>query len=120
MVSYFNEVSKYSNITKEEQQGLESAKWKLWHGLGKDCFSKLTVVISQTEYKKIKDRLQKLLEYLENNEDILVNYEERKSHKLALTSNIAESTVENLVNSRYRQTGKMQWRRKGGSYLIAS
>jgi len=29
-----------------------------------------------------------------------------------------ESTVENLVNSRYRQTGKMQWKREGAHSLL--
>jgi len=121
ILDWFHISMKFQNIPilpEEEQKELEAAKWKLWHGLAKDCFSKLTVVISKTEDKKVKDRLQKLLEYLENNEDILVNYEGRKSHKLAFTSNIAESTVENLVNSRYRQTGKMQWKRESAHSLL--
>lgn len=59
-----------------------------------------------------------LLEYLVNNEDILESYEERKANNLPFTSNIAESTVENLVNSRYNQTSKMKWRCKGAHALL--
>ncbi len=56
--------------------------------------------------------------YLVNNEDILVNYGEKKVNNLPFSSNIAEYTVENLVNSRYRQTGKMQWKREGAHALL--
>ena len=77
-------------LLSEEQKKLEYAKWKLWHGLTGDCFNKLTVVISKTEDKKVKDMLQKLLEYLVNNGDILVNYDERKTNNLAFISNITE------------------------------
>jgi transposase-like protein len=121
ILDWFHISMKFQNIPtlqSEEQKELESAKWKLWHGLTKDCFNKLTAVITKIDDKKVKERLQKLLEYLINNEDILVNYEDRKSNKLAFTSNIAESTVENLVNSRYRQTGKMQWKREGAHSLL--
>lgn len=121
ILDWFHILMKFQNIPvlpEEEQKELESAKWKLWHGLAKDCFIKLVIVIDKTTDKKVKDRLHKLLEYLKNNEDILVNYEDRKSNKLAFTSNVAESTVENLVNSRYRQTGKMQWKREGAHSLL--
>ena len=67
---------------------------------------------------KLKKRAQQLLQYLQNNEDILVNYEERSNKKLPFSSNVAESTVENLVNSRYRQSGKMQWTREGAHSLL--
>ena len=59
-----------------------------------------------------------LLHYLENNKDVLANYEERQNNKQPFSSNVAESTVENLVNSRYNQTGKMQWSRDGAHSLL--
>ena len=57
-------------------------------------------------------------QYLKNNKDILTNYEEKKTTNKPFTSQVAESTVENLVNSRCRQTGKMQWLRKGAHALL--
>jgi ssDNA-binding Zn-finger/Zn-ribbon topoisomerase 1 len=121
ILDWFHISMKFQNIptlASIEQEELECAKWKLWHGLAKECFNKLTILINKTGDKKIKCKLQKLLEYLVNNEDILVNYGERKVSNLPFTSNIAESTVENLVNSRYRQTGKMQWKREGAHALL--
>lgn len=121
ILDWFHISMKFQNIptlSKEEQKALESAKWKLWHGQAQDCFDKLTAVISKIQDNKTKQKLQKLLEYLVNNEDILVNYEEKKANNLPFTSNIAESTVENLVNSRYRQTGKMKWSRTGAHSLL--
>lgn len=100
------------------QKELDAAKWKLWHGLYEDCFAKLGLLIASIQDNKTKQRLEKLLEYFINNEDILVNYDERQVNNLPFTSNIAESTVGNLVNSRYSHDGKMQWKREGAHNLL--
>jgi hypothetical protein len=73
---------------------------------------------NQIEDEKLKDRSIRLKNYIENNKEILVNYDERKSKNLPFTSQVAESTVENLVNSRCRQTKKMQWLREGTHALL--
>ena len=121
ILDWFHIAMKFKNIPVlplEEQKELESAKWKLWHGLSQDCCDKLTSLIDKIMDNKTKQSLKKLLQYLVNNEDILVNYEERRVNGLSFTSNIAESTVENLVNSRYSQTGKMKWKREGAHALL--
>jgi hypothetical protein len=56
--------------------------------------------------------------YLQNNKETLDNYENKKNNNMVYTNNIAESTVENMVNSRYRQSGKMQWKRDGTHALL--
>lgn len=114
----FQNILSSSVLTGGFQEELKSAKWKLWHGKKEECCAKLNVMIPKIEDEKIKKRIMQLKQYLENNFDILVNYEERKNNKLPFTSNVAESTVENLVNSRCRQTGKMKWLRDGAHALL--
>ena len=75
-------------------------------------------MIDQIAEEKMKGKLIKLKHYLENNKDSLINYDERKNKQQPFTSHVAESTVENLVNSRCRQTGKMQWLREGTHALL--
>jgi transposase-like protein len=100
------------------RQELSSAKWKLWHGLPQDCIDKIDMLSTKIEDEKLKNRAMRFKNYIENNTEILVNYEERKSKHLPFTSQVAESTVENLVNSRCRQTKKMQWLREGTHALL--
>ena len=107
-----------NDLPPGQQADLKGAKWKLWHGLKQDCFDKLKLLIDNITDAKLKKRAHQLLQYLQNNEDILVNYEERSNKKLPFSSNVAESTVENLVNSRYSQSGKMQWTREGAHSLL--
>lgn len=120
LAPYLYEISKYDvgDLPQDQQEILKNAKWKLWHGLKEDCFNKLEHLIHQINNTKLKKRAEQLLQYLQNNSDSLVNYEERKNNNKPFTSNVAESTVENLVNSRYRQTGKMKWTREGAHLLL--
>lgn len=114
----FQNILSSSVLSDDLQEELKNAKWKLWHGKKEECCEKLNVIVPKIEDEKIQKRVMRLKQYLENNSDILVNYEERKNNKLPFTSNVAESTVENLVNSRCRQTGKMKWLREGAHALL--
>jgi hypothetical protein len=43
-------------------------------------------------------KLSRLSTYISNNNGGIVNYEERKNNGLVFTSNLAESTVNTLIN----------------------
>ena len=122
ILDWFHIGMKFQNVLSilpdTMKEDLEGAKWKLWHGLQTECFEKLDFLIAQIEDEKLKSRVIKLKHYLENNKDSLINYDERKNNQQPFTSHVAESTVENLVNSRCRQTGKMQWLREGTHALL--
>jgi hypothetical protein len=122
ILDWFHIGMKFKNmqnlLSVEQQEKLLSAKWKLWHGLADDCFVKMQELIVEIVDDKIAIKLGKLLNYLQNNKETLANYENKKNNNMVYTSNIAESTVENMVNSRYRQSGKMQWKRDGTHALL--
>jgi len=120
---WFHISMKFQNMMSKDlstslQEELKRARWKLWHGLQEDCVKILTDLTSKIDNDKLKNRAQQLLQHLQNNADILVNYEERSNKGLPFSSNVAESTGENMVDSRYRQTGKMQWTREGAHSLL--
>ena len=48
----------------------------------------------------------------------IVNYEERKTKGLVFTSNLAESTVNTLINERQKGKQKMLWNREGAHNVL--
>ena len=59
------------------------------------------------------ERLIKLKTYIENNASKIINYRERQKQGLPFTSNLAESTVESLINQRCKGQQHMRWSREG-------
>ena len=62
---------------------------------------------------KYHDVLQKLSNYITNNKDKIVNYRLRQQQGLVFTSQLAESTVESLINQRCKRQQQMRWSREG-------
>jgi len=48
-------------------------------------------------------KLQKLYDYLKNNEAYLVNYEEREQQNKPYTSQVAETHIDSIINERYKK-----------------
>ena len=63
-------------------------------------------------------RIKKFSKYISKNRDKIVNYKEREKSGLVFTSQLAESTVESLINSRCKGQQHMRWSREGLSPLL--
>ena len=70
------------------------------------------------EDKSAIAKLNKLYVYIENNKDGIVNYEFRKTLGLVFTSNLAESTVNTIINERQKGKQKMLWGRDGAHNVL--
>jgi len=70
-----------------------------------------------TETEK-RSKLQKLYDYLKNNEAYLVNYEEREQENKTYTSQVAETHIDSIINERYKNSKKMQWTREGAHNVL--
>jgi hypothetical protein len=70
-----------------------------------DCY-----IPGNTEEPK---KLRELKQYIANNELKIVDYNTRKDADLVFTSNLAECTVESLINQRCKGKQHMQWSREG-------
>lgn len=62
--------------------------------------------------------MKQLIKYIANNKEYIVNYHIRKTNNESYTSNLAESSVNSLINSRQKQNLKMQWSREGAHDIL--
>lgn len=87
-------------------------KWNLWHGNCDKALERLTELTKIKEIvanQSLSSKLSKLSTYISNNKAGIVNYEQRKNNGLVFTSNLAESTVNTLINERQKGKQKMLW-----------
>lgn len=93
---------------------LDSAKWHLWHGDAEKCIDKLTSLREEVDGDvKQSNKVDKLKDYIENNRSFITHYSDRKNNNLIFTSNMAEATVESLINQRCKSKQHMRWSREG-------
>ena len=72
-----------SAVTSAKTTDLDSAKWHLWYGDAKKAISNLEVLIKDSEEIKPYNKLKSLKQYIENNQEKIVDYDERDSQGLA-------------------------------------
>ena len=112
---------KFKNIAIPEEHKLlyGKVKWHLWHGKADTALLRLKQLKTL-----IKDdsttvgKLDKLSTYISNNKEGIINYEVRKRAGLSYTSNLAESTVNTLINDRHKGKQKMLWGRDGAHNIL--
>lgn len=68
--------------------------------------------------EKQRSKLKGLQEYLENNRNFLVNYDERKQAGKVFTSQVAECHIDSIINARHKRHQKMQWTREGAHNVL--
>jgi hypothetical protein len=123
ILDWFHISMKFQNISipEEQKELLQSVKWNLWHGNCDKALERLKELMGIETIAKDKSlslKLSKLFTYISNNEDGIINYEERKHKGLVFTSNLAESTVNTLINERQKGKQKMLWSREGAHNIL--
>ena len=109
----------YSSAVPEEYKELyNSIKWNLWHGNADKALQRFDELNSLIDDGAALTKLDKLYIYIENNKSGIVNYEARKNSELIFTSNLAESTVNTLINERQKGKQKMLWTRDGAHNVL--
>ena len=86
ILDWFHLSMKFKNSglgNKKLNEKLDGAKWYLWHGQVSDAISRLKELKQEvTKDTKKSNKLEKLLVYVVNNQDYIVNYDERKNKDL--------------------------------------
>ena len=85
------------SLPEEYKEKLKKIKWHLWHGGVEPALKKLNLLITELPVT-YQSRVNEFKKYIENNKDKIVNYSKRKKTGLVFTSQMAESTVESLIN----------------------
>ena len=83
-----------------------------------EALERLSQLVAVAKDEKHIERINKLYNYIMNNRTKIVNYEERQQSGLVFTSNLAESTVESLINRRCKGHQHMRWSREGLNPLL--
>ena len=100
------------------KEPLNSAKWKLWHGLPNEALIKLALLQDNISDDKKRSKLVELYNYIKGNRTYIVNYEARAQANQTYTSQVAESHIESLINARQKRSKKMQWTREGAHQVL--
>ena len=119
ILDWFHLGMKIQNIALPEhlKPKLIRIKWHLWRGKTENALKRLVELIALCPID-YKPRLEKLKTYLKNNEGKIVDYRERQNNGLIFTSNLAECTVESLINQRCKGQQHMRWSREGLDPLL--
>jgi hypothetical protein len=114
VLDWFHLSMKIQNIALPEalKRKLIHIKWHLWQGNSERALKRLDTLIPLCSGVSA-ERLKKLKTYIKNNAAKIVNYRERQKQGLPFTSNLAESTVESLINQRCKGQQHMRWSREG-------
>lgn len=121
VLDWFHISMKFKNLSSTSEAAIElikAAKWNLWHSHAEKSILRLNELLAITEKETETVKINKLMTYITNNKDYIVNYEERKNAGLIFTSNMAESIVESLINQRCKAKQHMSWTREGLHSLL--
>ncbi len=122
ILDWFHIAKKFQNVKnalgESFSESLEKAKWSLWHGNVDESLQKLTFIRDNITDEQKRSKLKGLQDYLENNRDYLVNYDEREKAKKPFTSQVAESHIDSIINTRHKRKQKMQWTREGAHNVL--
>ena len=100
------------------KQTLSRVKSTLWHGKPDEALSKLKILMTNVANDLKRSKLEKLSDYLKNNQAELVNYEQREQQNKTSTSQVAFSHIESIINDRYKNSKKMPWTRSGADNVL--
>lgn len=120
ILDWFHIAKRFTNISlpKYLSKKLDKLKWCIWHGKVEEGLNRFDEIIEKTRSEKMRDRITKLKNYLENNKSYLVEYSDRHKLGKVISSSLAESNVESLINKRCKGKQHMQWSREGVHPLL--
>lgn len=113
----------YSDFEKQ----IDKVKWFLWHGNIFKALDRLEfLAMDLDEFSENKENkkhklwkaVKEFLEYIRLNSPFIPNYSERYHYREAVSSAIAESTVNEVVSRRMAKNQQMRWTQKGAHLLL--
>lgn len=121
ILDWFHIAKKIEPVIKslgENSKPLGEIKNLIWKGNIELALNNLNELKADIVDTNIKSKLNGIYIYLNRNKDKVINYSERAKNNLIYTSQVAESTVEHLINDRHKRNQKMQWTREGAHNVL--
>ncbi len=106
------------------EQELERVKWFLWHS---NLYKALQVLEdleldvdaeASPEARKLSRTLYEFDHYIRTNQSSIPNYGDRYRNGEAISSAIAESSVNQIISKRFVKKQQMRWTRQGAHLLL--
>ena len=116
VLDWFHVGMKFQNLSLDSDEiaaSAKNAKWHLWRGDVDKAIERLEAMKILVDDKKEKKKLSTLINYFDNNRHAIINYSERHEKGLCISSQLAESNVESLINQRCKGKQHMRWTREG-------
>jgi len=115
ILDWFHIAKKFENAKKSflDLKKFNEIKNLIWNGKIDAGLEMLLMLKNGISQEEDKTKINGLYIYLNRNKEYIVNYNERAKNELPYTSQVAESTVEHLINDRHKRNQKMQWTRDG-------
>ena len=109
----------------EAERQLASIKWYLWHGNVHHALQEITDLAwhaaaseAHPSVKKLAKGVAEFQTYIENNAASIPNYGERYRNGEAISSAVAESTVNQVISKRLVKRQQMRWSPEGAHLLL--
>jgi hypothetical protein len=109
---------------EEFEKELERVKWFLWHGNQYKALQVLDGLAldideeASIEARKLARTLHEFDHYIRSNSSSLPNYGDRYHNEEAISSAVAESTVNEIISKRFVKKQQMRWTRRGAHLLL--
>ena len=109
---------------KQFEEELERVKWFLWHSnvykalQVLECLELEVDAQASPEARKLARTLHEFEQYIRINHSSIPNYGDRYRNEEAISSAVAESTVNQIVSKRFVKKQQMRWTRRGAHLLL--
>jgi len=106
------------------EEELERVKWFLWHSnvykalQVLECLELGVDAQASPEARKLARTLHEFEQYIRTNHSSIPNYGDRYRNEEAISSAVAESTVNQIVSKRFVKKQQMRWTRRGVHLLL--
>ena len=109
---------------KKFEEELERVKWFLWHS---NVYKALQLLEwleldidtqASPEARKLARTLHEFDQYIRTNQSSIPNYGDRYRNGEAISSAVAESSVNQMISKRFVKTQQMRWTRRGAHLLL--
>ena len=97
---------------------LKKSKAYFWDGNAEQGLAVLTDLIATLDPSDIKSKVVGIHSYVKRNKEYIADYSSKAKNEKPYTSQVAESTVEHLINDRQKRNQKMQWSREGAHNVL--
>ena len=126
-ITVLNQMAKGVSVQdkgEEFEKDLERVKWFLWHG---NVYKALQVLEDLAwdvdaeaggEAQRLARTLHEFEHYIRTNRSSIPNYGDRYRNDEAISSAVAESTVNQIVSKRFVKKQQMRWTRHGAHLLL--